>query len=296
MNPVKSADDQRIIVTYDSPREFVEAVSKGADKTGASHHDYGNGWAGTDTYQEAVDLAMNGWAAKRPNVEAILNPLREKLADRLSLVSERFHDIHGYEPDIDRFLAGELECMYEDTFVEAPSNGKVYTVLVSGAVNSHVSAETLLKRGIAIVALVEAFQMVGSDVEIWLEDSFAPYSKPSNTDRTFSSLVCLHKAGSNLDIDEIMMPLAHPSWFRRLGFAAAECQPVAIRNEFGFYPDYGYGKAVDLRCMDVIEPTFTITKGGESRDTREMDTDPLKYILDTLQAQGAFNDTDDWGS
>lgn len=300
MKYVKEDSDPRIVQIFESTQEFIAAVSKGADKNGASHEDYDwfeKGWAGTKTFKEAVELARTGWHEARPSVDAILNPLREKLADKLSVVTERFHDIQGYEPDIDRFVAGELECMYEDLFVEAPTNGKVYTLLISGAVNCTVSAETLKRRGTAIVALVEAFQMVGTDVEIWLETSFKPPRYDTkDEERSYTALTKIHAAGTNLDIDEIMMPLAHPAWFRRLCFAIAEAQSPAVREEFGFHQGRGYGRAADLRVMDIVEPTFTLTKGGESADTRKMDSDPLGFILDTLRAQGAFDDTDEWGS
>lgn len=302
----KDSDDNRIVHIYESIKEFLDHIKDGADRKGASHYgEFDNGygrdeefyanWTGTKSFAEALQLQATGWHQSRPKVDAILEPLREKLADKLGYVSERFHDVIGYEPDIDRLLAGEMECMYDDLFVEAPSNGRVYTLLVSGAVNSHVSAETLMKRGAAIVALVEAFQMVGSDVEIWVEDSFRARGTNKSKGRTFTSLVRIHRAGENLDIDSIMFPLAHPSWFRRFGFAEAESLPRTVREEFGFVLGGGYGQAADLCVMDIVEPTFTITKGGESNDTRKMDSDPLAFILDTLKAQGAFHD-DEWGS
>lgn len=298
--------DMRIVHIYENLSDYVDHVSKNRDKSdmGASGRDYGGlgreggmPWNGTSTFQEAVQLATHGWAEARPSVDAVLNPLREALAEKLSIVAERAHDITGHEPDIDRFLAGELECMYDDPFVEAPANGRVYRLLVSGAVNSGVSPETLKARGIAIVALVEAFQMVGSEVEIWMEDSYKPgWGDNPKGWKSFTTLVRIHAAGEVLDIDSIMFPLAHPAWFRRFSFAECESLPTDVRKAFGFHSGSGYGQAADLRVNDLVDPTFTLTKGGEGRQSAKMDDDPLGFILETLKGQGAFDeDADHWG-
>lgn len=283
-------NDKHKIYTYDSIKDFVKHCDTNRDRTGrgTSSDTTRPDWAGSKNWGEAYDLAVNGWQAKRPTVNAILDPLREMLADKLSIVTERQHDMVGYEPDIDRFLAGELECMFEDVFVEAPKQGKVYRVLVSGSVSGFVSGETLLKRGIAILALIEAFQMVGSDLEVWTE-----FSSEGRDGHIATVLVKLHAAGSMLDINSVMFPLAHPSWLRRFFFAALEALPN--RADFSAYEGGGYGRPRDLLGVDVIDPTFTLTKGGESTQTRQMDKDPLGFVLDTLKAQGAFRD-DEFGN
>ena len=297
---IPEKDDKRIVHIYESIGDMIAHADKHRDKGDAAsgRPETGNTpWSGVKSWQEAMGLAADGWHDTRPAVDAVLNPLRESLAEKLSLVSERAHDICGYEPDIDRFIAGELECMYDDTFTMAPKEGKVYTLLVSGAVNSDVSPETLMKRGVAIVALVEAFQMVGSEVEIWVEDSFTPNNSQRVEGRSFSTLCRIHRAGDVLDVDGIMFPLAHPAWFRRFVFAECETVGQGVREEFGFHLGGGYGRAADLRVSDIVEPTFTLTKGGESRHTRKMDSDPLGFILDTLRDQGAFDDkADHWGN
>lgn len=294
MEYTRKPGDNRIVKIFENIGDYLEYVNKGSDRTGrgaSQRPDSEDGWTGTKSFAAAVALQREGWHQSRPKVDALLEPLREKLADRLGIVSERSHDIIGYEPDIDRFLAGELECMFEDVFVEAPKMGKVHTLLISGVVNAYVTADELMKRGVAIVALVEAFQMVGTDLEIWLEDS---YGSPDGK-RTFTTLVRLHQAGQNLDIDQIMFPLAHPSWLRRFSFAACEANEQSVRKQFGFYYGHGYGRAKDFLVNDIVNPNFTMSKGGSMKNGHKLDSDPLGFILQTLKDQGVFQDEDDWG-
>lgn len=267
---------------FDSIDGYLRHVTKAHNPKGESCVSDPD-WAGTASFDAAINLCRHGWNTVRPQVEAQLEPLREKLADVLDTAIIRIHDIVGGEPDIDRYLAGELECMWDDFHVEAPHNGKVFTVLISDAVNSTVDGPTLLRRGAAILALVEAFQILGYDLEIWMETS------THQTDTAVSALVRIHAAGEPLDINTIMFPLANPSWLRRFFFATCEGEPQPTRQALGVFPDgFGYGAAADLLCADMIPNlSFTLTKGGSTFDKR-IDTDPVAWVLDTLKAQGVY--------
>ncbi len=287
---------RRTIRKFESVRESVRYAESKA-RAGWTSHEYGSGFTGTDTFQEAVDLAMNGWSTERPKVDALLEPLRERLAEKLDLVSHRIHDIVGYEPDIDRFLDGEMESMWEDIHIEAPHQGKVFTLLVSGSVSGGVSTETILKRGVAIIALVEAFQICGCDLEIWVENSVTSFDYQRDAEGSYcpewSSLTRVHRAGDNLDINELMFPLGHPAWQRRLSFGMREGEPQEVRDSFGFNNHGGMGSTADLLCVDVVNPSFTITRGGTSRHSQLLDRDPLAWILSTLEDQGVYNNDEE---
>lgn len=282
-----------LVRRYDSITEFVAAATHKRHKDMSSSCEeikgYGEGgWYGTKSFEEARELCLGGWDTARPKVDALLTPLREQMADILDTVPVRIHDMIGAEPDIDRYLSGEIDCMWDDFHVEMPKNGKVFTVLISDAVNSGVSGDTLLKRGTAILALVEAFQILGYDLELWIESSVKLWSKPapgSPYPGEFSTLVRIHRAGDVLDINTLMFPLANPSWFRRFTFGHMEGENDAFRQAFRV--PGGYGQAADLRCVDLMEPSFVLTKGGEGHD-RTMDNDPVAWVLKTLEAQGVY--------
>jgi hypothetical protein len=273
-----------IVHKYDDIPSFLTAVQSRRDPAGASGQNHG-GFHFHESLEQALQMCRQGWHTERPKVDAILNPLRARLADRIDIVPERMHDLVGYEPDIDRYLDGEMECMWEDTMVEAPRMGKVYTLLLSGSVSAHVDTDTVIKRGVAIIGLVEAFQMCGAELEIWVENSCT-----SGTGGQWSSLVRVCRAGENVDIDTLMFPLGNPDWQRRFSFAVREGESDAIRRQFGFTPSGGYGSTADLLCTQIVGPSFTLSKGGTATATSTtlLDSDPVAWILSTLEAQGVY--------
>lgn len=272
------------IRTHNSIHEYVAYCDRSRDKRYGTASSADNGdWAGTSSWDEAMSLAVNGWQDIRPSIDAAIAPIRERLADTLDTQIIRVFDMFGYEPDVDRFVAGEMDCMIDDFMHEEPKTGKVFTVLISGTVNAFVTADTLLKRGTAIAGLIEAFQILGYDLELWYEDSV----KRGVADQ-YSQLVRIHRAGDLIDLNTLMFPLAHPSWLRRFFFAACEGESAAMRKAFGFKKGHGYGSAADLLCVEQVNPSFVLTKGGSTPDTRLMDSDPVAWILSVLEAQGVY--------
>lgn len=279
---------KRIIRRFDSIADMVRYADEKRDRACASSQVDDSGHRGTTTFEEARDLALQGWSAQRPAVDAVLKPLRESLADKLSHVTVRLHDMVGYEPDIDRYVAGELECMWDDFMIEAPKQGNVYTVLVSGSVPAFTSGDEILRRGVAIVGLIEAFQMLGYDLEVWLENSVTSDStKHGSGGDQWSSLCRIHKAGEDMDVNAIMFPLANAAWQRRMSFGVREGEDRATRQRFGIGQGGTYGYTADLLCLDLVENlSFTLTRGGTQGD--EMARDPLAFILGMLAAQGVY--------
>ena len=277
---------------FESVPEFVAACTKRA-KSSAASHNRSSGFTGTKSFDEAVKLASDGWSDVRPQVDAILEPLREKLAEVLDVTVERWHDIIGSDPDIDRFVAGEFECMWDDIHIPTPTNGKVFTLLLSNAVNCNVSTETILKRGAALAAMVEAFTIMGCELEIWVETSSRDfgggwYGDDGREREVFSTLVCVHKAGDNLDVNNVMFPLGHPSWLRRLWFGFAEGATQAQIEHFGFIHG-GYGQAFDEPTLDrEVGASIVLAMGANQNWAQGEDT--VAWILNQLKMQGVWQD------
>lgn len=271
---------------YESVPDFINACEKRARKDGAS-------WRGESSFCEtkdfpaAISLAKGGWSAARPSVDVILEPLRERLAEVLDVTVEQWHDIIGSEPDIDRFVAGEFECMWDDIHIPTPTNGKVFTLLLSNAVNCNVSTKTILARGAAVAALIEAFQILGCELEIWIETSTeSGYGWGGDSSaECYSTLVRAHAAGENLDINNLMFPVGHPSWLRRLWFAHCEGEPEAIVSKFGFVRG-GYGHAFDEpQCDEMVGASIVLAMGANQNWD---DKDTVGWILRQLEMQGVW--------
>lgn len=256
---------------FDSTREAVE-YAEGYENPSATSRSgrVRREWYGGLTFEEATKTAREGWSEIRPEVDAVLNPVRERLSSILDYTVERGYDMVGFEPDISLYLDGEVECMVDYVPELAPANGKVFNLLVNTSFLSGVRPETVRQNGIVIVALIEAMAMLGFEVNVFAEASAQHQGKINTT--TF--LTRIHRAGEYIDINNIMFPLAHASWHRRIIFGCRE----RIRRSGEV------GGTIAVTCTELCEASFVVSlahmylPGG----------DPVKWILDQLQVQGVY--------
>ena len=272
---------------FDSLDEYLLYCRDHCDKSApGSHGKYSAGFHLARTFNKAWDQAYRGWETVRPQVDKHIDAIREKLKDLVTPHDVRVHDMIGYEPDIDRFVSGEIECMWDDMMIESPHAGKVFTVLLDNCVSASQDADEMLKRGAAVIALIEAFQLFGFELEIWTETTVGAYNGPEK----HSTLVRIQRAGDRPDINAIMFPLANPDFQRRLVFASQEGEAMQLRDHFHFGTAAGggygqarqgchFGKRVDASIEISIE-----------RPDGAMVRDPVKWIVAQLEAQGVITE------
>lgn len=240
----------------------------------------GEDWHGTASYEEAFQLCEDGWSEARRGVDTILTPLRDRLADKLANVTERHHDLVGYEPDIDRFVSGEMECMWDDRVVPQPTKGKVVTLLVQATFTGANDPEAIKAQGAAIIALVEAMELCGFELDIWVENSTRQDNDEHSPQVSYHTVLThAHRAGELFDINGFMFALGHPSWLRRIIFGIMEGFP-------GLEPS-GYGQVVSSLAFDRVNPSMELKLGDAwSKDAKR---DPFQWVLDQLIAQGVYD-------
>jgi hypothetical protein len=281
---------------FDSIDDMLQYVKTAPNPKGINSKPHDYGFFDADSFDEAWDRAYNGWDTIRNKVDQTLEPLREQLRDLIDPVNTRVHDIIGYEPDIDRFVAGELECMYDDMMIEAPHAGRVFTVLLDNSLSCAANKDSVIRTGAVVIALIEAFQMFGFELEIYVETTvshwgyYDEYGPAPSSD--YLSYVCrVAKAGERPDINAIMFPLANPDWCRRFLFGMMEAETPDVRRTFGAYPDgsgygcHGNGAHHGERVGASIELSL-------QRPDYRMSTDSVGWIIDQLKAQGVVADVD----
>lgn len=295
------SDGEWIVRKYASPQEAADACERKANReygaSGRSDGGRNDKWAGTPNLETALEKARTGWSDIRPEVDAILEPIREKLMEKLDYTQVRGLDLVGFEPDISLYLAGELECMIDYVPREVPTRGKVFTLLINGTVSWMIKPETILARGAAIAALVEAFQMLGYDLAIWVENSVDPLGYGWGQKRgekgrysSYTVLTHVHRAGDPLDINKVMFPIGNPSWLRRIVFGIQEGEPPIIRDTFGFL-DGGYGRPTGPLCDEMVDASFVMSMNAHHTD--QDITDPVGWVLEQLAAQGVYRMPED---
>lgn len=233
----------------------------------------------TETFEEAYTLAVDGWHDIRDKVDAHLEPIRHQLGQVLSVTRDRMLDVCGNEINFDRYFDGEPECMYDDVYDELPHNGKVFTMMVDSSLTWDNDAQSVARRGAVLCALVEAFDMLGYQLEIWGE-----WTMRSDTVDGFASVLTrFNTAGEPMDIDSMMFALGSPDWFRRIGFGFGEAQKKL--HDFGFNGGYYGLHRNGVHHAARVNASSVISIDGN----RQMTNDPVSWILDQLDAQGVID-------
>lgn len=286
----KSAADMYHLREFESLSEMLEYSRKNRDESASSGERKMDGFQLSDTYDEAFTQAWEGWSDVRPTVDKRVDAIRERLRDYITPHDLRVHDMIGYEPDIDRFVSGEIECMWDDMQIETPHAGRVFTVLLDNGLTCDQDADEMLRRGASVVALIEAFQVFGFELEVWAETTVKSFDVVR--DERHTTLVRLQRAGDRMDVNSIMFPMANPDYHRRLIFGVQEGEPGAIRTTFGFGGGYGGGYGFPRQgCHFGKRIDASIEISLEHPDGR-MVADPVEWIVGQLQAQGVIRDDD----
>lgn len=277
-----------ILRKFDSMTAWIDAAEKNAKPTFQSHTS-DREWGGGLTFAGAIALARKGWHEERQQVLAILDPVRERLAEIIDFSQEPSYDMFGAEPDIDRYLSGELECMLENMPTLAPTKGKAMTLVVDACITGNVPAEEVFRRGAAIIALVETMTMLGFELEVWADMSV------EGADR-WTGLVRVHRAGENLDMGKVVFGIGHPAMLRRLCFGVMEGETAEVRKAFGFTEHGGYGSPCGIHeSAEMVDASFTLSWGN--RWSQNKLDDPVEWVLDQLELQGVWTRPEkrEWG-
>ena len=207
-----------------------------------------NDWSKSASLKDACALAVHGWSEVRPQVDVLADNLQDRINSVLSDHYVVQHDVTGADVNIGLFMAGEPECMMHFATEPQARMGRVVKVLVNGCTPWTVKADSIMKRGAAVITLVNTLHLMGVGVELWWESSIKGDGKLK-----YSTAVKLHDSSQALDIDNVMFALAHPSMLRRLTFSVQEQSPTSVEQHVGG----GYGSPVDcglttMQDFDVV--------------------------------------------
>jgi hypothetical protein len=236
----------------------------------------------TRSLADACAMAIEGWHDLRARVDGTLQPLREQLGDVLAIETDRVFDVVGVEPDIDRYIAGEMECMLDDILVEVPKQGKVFRMVVDVSMTWANSPQDIAARGAVLCALVESFLLLGYQLELWSEYT----ARGEKKNEYVSFITRLNKAGELVDIDSLMFCIGHPDFGRRLMWSTGEQHPVASER-MGFHDGamgyYGYQRN-GSHHSERLGASSVVSLDGNYNMTRN----PMKWITDQLELQGIW--------
>lgn len=233
-------------------------------------------WAGTENFEQAMDLAEKGWPDGLAMIESLTAQI-EKYSGSYVKKPEIQWDVAGDFADAGLFVTGVPECMGFFTETIAPGAGKVLRILANLSTSCGVSTDAMMRRGAAAVALADALENAGRSCEI-----IVATDQRYNGD-TLINLVPVKRAGEAIELDRLAFILAHPASYRRLFFSSWEQEDKSWRDSIGIYGCGGYGMPCNYEAK---EGEFDITMPCMSLYQQRDDAAILQWIKEELVRQG----------
>lgn len=226
---------------------------------------------------DAISMARAGWSEVRPKVDDIFDSVAERIADRLDSRFQTLHNYSGFSVDMGRYLQGDPECMLDYVPEEQRAMGRVVKIVFNVACPYYIPAETILRRGVAIVALIDTLHKLGVGIELWADESIEGRSGGK-----YSNRCKIHESSQMLDINSVMFAVAHPAMLRRVLFSMQEQSKLADKQ--GAKIGGGYGLPVNTHRNAGLDFDVVVDKLEEDKDF--MTTDPVGWVLSTVSGLG----------
>lgn len=221
---------------------------------------------GVSGWGELEVLARDGWDR---DLDEVLD-----LADIAIMHVER--EIEQFEPsfsvtgasvDVASAVAGLPEDMIEYPLTQVSNVGSTVTVCCDVQARALVSAESITRRGMVIVALALALDQAQHQTELWVSDEY------TNDYGRVILRTCVKGPNDVLDPAKIMFAYAHPAVQRGLGFCTVTGMPrpwftIAVQD---------FGQVTTI-TKDFPEGTLYIEPMFRYSDSPNLDAEVRMYL------------------
>lgn len=161
-------------------------------------------WHGTPNMAAALRLARQGWAEGAESAPALAIPH--------ATAPKRLHGVAGGSVNVGRMLAGNPAHMRRRA--KLPGR-RVVTLFVETFMSSGIKSDNAITRAILIAGIADVLEREGYICEI-----VAVVTTRAGSRIGHQAAITLKQAGERLALLDIVFALGHPSFFRRLVFAA----------------------------------------------------------------------------
>lgn len=205
-------------------------------------------FTGTNSYEEAECLCLNGWEHPLKNLEVKVNDEMYKYA--VSKKSNLRNTVAGYCPNVPNALMNLPNSMFIREYDRVEN--KVLHITYCMAVNYKTTTSQLINAGSKLLAAIKILEL--QHVSISLDLCFYSSINDEETEGIFN-LLNVKNYGEQLDLLKLSFPLIHPSMFRRIGFASAETSsgPTTYFSRYGHAPSiYEHKEALNLDDNSIV--------------------------------------------
>lgn len=262
------------LLTFDSFQEAITCAESDYDVThgrGASRNtNFSYKEILTHSFEEALTLAREGWPEGRKQAQRFINRL--DVSGRIAKPEIIYDVVGNCGIDMGRFVMGDPECVMDmiDSSEESIRNsegGKIIHLVYNISASAGISADIMMRRGAATMALVDALETAGRRVEITIVDQNQSYEWRATA----------KAPGCSMQIDQLAFAFVHPSMLRRFGFSiTAQCGKEGLDATFR-----AYGRVANRPFGDIFMPGMTY--GDPAWET---DASAIAWINQILREQG----------
>lgn len=243
-------------------------------------------WLGDGSSAASIEYAAGeGYRAAVLDGETLIRHIETDLGSAMVNDFVTTFDVAGAEVDMGRYMAGEPECMVESMPMKVMRTGRVIKIAVPVCYPSTIHAETVKKRGAAVMALVNAFTMMQHPVEIYAGIAIQGDRAVGGIKHRLSYSIKVQDADQPLNMGRVMYALAHPTMLRHLGFIAEHQEDAAAQSAFRVGSSYGHPSyAVEIDDLNInvenaiILPPLMSNSGWEEAEAVAWIKSQLKKI------------------
>ena len=258
-------------VNFSSWTAFVDAAEHGETTMSTqdrhSRHLKGRSWAGTKTFEEALELAHYGWPKGAARLKDEMDILVSQLPTRRVVRELHMAPVGPGTLDMNRYIMGHPEPWHtwrDSEFDDYAPNGEIIPITYCSSASAGVSAEELHHKGATIAALVDVLEKAGRRVEL---TCVGGAKEGYGNSRKVIFRASVKNANDPLDIDRVAFSLAHPATFRRLFFSMMEQSPEEYRSAIGITGYGAYGSPLDDENVEGIYIPASSLYGDSSWST-----------------------------
>jgi hypothetical protein len=160
----------------------------------------GTGW------KEGADKVAH-WSAK---LGCFLNATRSIKAKQFAW------DVTGDFVDVGKYLTGEPECFGAEADDGEQISSRVVSIRLNNCVSGALQPDAIVARGVAVLVAVDLLESCGRRCEVIVSQS------TETSDIKADANIVVKRASEPVDLDRLAYSVAHPGFFRRLGFRFME--------------------------------------------------------------------------
>lgn len=199
------------------------------------------GWNGTKSWDEAVDLLKNGYTDILPEIRSNMQK-NAKVYHQYSALPKAMpkNKPVGYIPNVPNSIMNLPDSMI--CVERTPQKRKTLSVIYNIGGSASEDKQFFINAGTALCTALNIVEANG--IQTQLSVGFMPAQE--GNDEAICPTVSIKDFGQKFDLQKICFPLAHPSMFRRIGFKYLETCPQIKKRDW----IYGYGTPIkDLSSL-----------------------------------------------